>query len=205
MRPSHALVFAREVFGACRFAVCWPRLLQSNRALCGPQRQYVISVLRSRTNVPYRKACLAPRDQQRSTSGRRSMGHASTECCHWSCGQQRASPACCAIKAAAPTPLAASSRSTTASRRVSPPAVVAAERPQSLYRVDQHALDVAGSGWTTPSHSKCGVKPHQLHPCMAGCELPISFGVFLVSFGLPSSDFVGQRLRLCPERTLKLD
>jgi hypothetical protein len=40
---------------------------------------------------------------------------------------------------------------------------------------------------------------------MAGCELPISFGVFLVSFGLPSSDFVGQRLRLCPERTLKLD
>jgi hypothetical protein len=45
---------------------------------------------------------------------------------------------------------------------------------------------------STPSLSKRGVKPLQFDPCIGGCELPISFGVFLVSIALPGGDFFGQ-------------
>ena len=51
-------------------------------------------------------------------------GRAGKERCHGSCARRRASPACCAIRAAPPTPSHASSRSTIASRRVSAPPIL---------------------------------------------------------------------------------
>src|ERR1700722_9221046 len=45
---------------------------------------------------------------------------------------------------------------------------------------------------STLSRSKRGVQPLQLHACVSGGELPISFGVFLVSISLPGGDFFGQ-------------
>ena len=57
-------------------------------------------------------------------------------------------------------------------------------------RDDLHAM--VGKSASTPSRSKRGVKPLQFYPRVSGGELPISFGVFLVSISLPGNDFFGQ-------------
>src|SRR4051812_41878649 len=54
------------------------------------------------------------------------------------------------------------------------------------------SLIVGYAPTSTPSLSKRGVKSLQLYPRVGGCELPVGFGVFLVSFCFPGGDLRGQ-------------
>jgi hypothetical protein len=81
-------------------------------------------LLRLKASFCCRRISLLLLKRPKTSSGKRSMEHEGKDPCHGSCAWPRASPACCAIKAARPTPLPASSRSTIASRRVSVPPIL---------------------------------------------------------------------------------
>ena len=69
------------------------------------------------------RRALQPRKRRRISSGRRSTRRADKVRCPGSCAPRRASPGCCVIRAAPPTPSPAFSRSTTALPRVSAPPI----------------------------------------------------------------------------------